>query len=183
MLRKTSSSVKYNTGYQFYDRSYYQLTEIGSRLRGKSPCENDFLNLMGGLLAWNKGSTHVSNISTAIDKYYSKNDCSFKDLLKLIESIESSDIDSEKPKETNIQISELLSLSQNVLSFSSVVKPSKLIHFLSPKYFAMTDSNVARGISLRSDCKDDYIKYIRKRTMRDSIEKSVHIAESLNSQQ
>lgn len=156
-IRQNACSVRYDTDTKYYNESYGELLVIGSKLKTGTAIRQDVVNLIGGLLAWNQGAKHAVRLSGAIDQF-SKADSSLNRLIAKLNEFEKSDFKTEASKAT---IEEALRLSQCTLGISSVVIPSKLIHFLSPRFFAITDRNVAKGVEANTNSKHGYVKYIQ----------------------
>ena len=158
-IRNSIDSVRFDTDTRFYNESYAELIEIGSKFKAGTAEKKDMVNMVSGMLAWNQGAKHAVKLSRAIELFSGNGTNSFTKLVDKLKSIESNGTELEKPKQ---RILEVLELSQNSLGVRSVVIPSKFIHFISPVYFAMTDSNVSKGIKAGTNSRCGYIKYIQK---------------------
>ena len=157
-IRENSCFVLFDTSTKYYNESYIELLDIGSKLKAGSAEKRDVVNLVGGLLAWNQGAKHAVKLSGAMDQFSADNS-SFKMLIKKLKDIERNGVDIENSEKT---VEEILTFAQKTLNVDSVVMPSKLIHFISPRFFAMTDTNVAKGAKASTNTVRGYVEYIQK---------------------
>lgn len=158
-VKENSDKVRFDTDTLYYNESYKEVILIGAKLKSGISTTSDVINLCGTLLAWNQGAKHAGKMSSLIYQFESYSNNEFKELIRILVDIESKRKGIENFKD---EISNILRLSQSSLKMDSVVMPSKLIHFISPSFFAMTDSNVNNAIIGESiNTCSGYVEYVQ----------------------